>query len=138
MTTFLDTSIFMYAGGGEHPLRAPCRAILQRAKDREIDATTSAEVVQEIVHRYLSINRPATAAAMARELLAVFRPVLSVTDHVVRRLPDLAERYPTLAARDLIHVATCLEEGIETIISPDTGFDLVSEINRLDPFEAAA
>ncbi len=38
----------------------------------------------------------------------------------------------------MVHVATCIEEGIGTIISPDRAFDAVAEIERLDPFEAAA
>lgn len=34
---------------------------------------------------------------------------------------------------DLVHVATCLEDGIDTIVSPDTGFDQVPEIERVAP-----
>jgi predicted nucleic acid-binding protein len=52
-------------------------------------------------------------------------------------MPRLVERYPELSARDLIHVATCLEEGITAIVSPDRGFDTVSEIRRVDPSEEA-
>jgi predicted nucleic acid-binding protein len=138
MTSFLDTAVFMYAGGGEHPLRQTCRVILQRAKDGQIAATTSAEVIQEIVHRYMAIKRQRVGASMAREVLDAFRPVLPITDPVVRRLPELVERYPGLSARDLLHIATCLEEGIDGIISPDAVFDSVSEIRRIPPEEAAA
>jgi predicted nucleic acid-binding protein len=53
----------------------------------------------------------------------------------MRRMPDLTERYTGLAARDLVHVATCLEEGIGGIVSPDVGFDSVSGIRRLAPRE---
>jgi len=138
MTAFLDAAIFMYAGGGHHPLRGPCQAILQRAKDRTLDATTSAEVVQEILHRYIAVRRPSDGLRIAREALIQFRPVVALTDSVIRRVPDLVERYPQLSARDLVHVATCLDQGIDTIISPDRALDAVSEIKRLDPFEAAA
>ncbi len=75
---------------------------------------------------------------MAREALAVFQPVLPLTDAIIRRVPDLIERYPGLAARDLVHVATCLEEGIRTIITPDADFDRIVELKRLDPREVAA
>lgn len=128
----------MYAGGGEHPLRAPCRTLLRRAQEGSLDATTSAEVVQEILHRYVAVRRSAIGVAMAREALAIFRPVLPLSDGAIRRVPSLVERYPQLSARDLVHVATCLEGGLDTIISPDRGFDAVNEIKRLDPFEAAA
>ena len=133
MTRFLDTAVFMYAGGREHPLRAPCQAILERVAAGSLDATTSAEAVQEILHRFVAIGRPEVGAAMARDILDAFEPVLPVTHRVMRRMPDLLGRYPALSARDLVHVATCLEEGIEAIVSPDRGFDQVREIRRIDP-----
>jgi predicted nucleic acid-binding protein len=133
VTLFLDTAVFMYAGGREHPLRAPCRAILERVAAGSLDATTSTEVVQEILHRFVAIGRPEVGAAMARDVLDAFEPVLPVTHGVMRRMPDLLGRYAALSARHLVHVATCLEEGIEAIVSPDRGFDQVREIRRIDP-----
>ena len=133
MTLFLDTAVFMYAGGRDHPFRSPCRAILERVVAGALDATTSAEVVQEILHRFVAIGRPEVGAAMARDVLDAFGPVLPVTHGVMRRMPALLGLYPALSARDLVHVATCLEEGIEAIVSPDGGFDQVREIRRIDP-----
>jgi predicted nucleic acid-binding protein len=138
VTVFLDTAIFMYAGGADHPLRASCRAILRRVDDGVLDATTSVEVVQEILHRYVSIRRTETGIDMARQVLDAFAPVLPVTHAVMRRVPALADAYPALSARDLIHVATCLGEGIDAIVSPDHGFDQVREIRRLDPVDVAS
>jgi predicted nucleic acid-binding protein len=137
MSVFLDTAIFMYANGSEHPLREPCRVILRDAAEQRLVAVTSAEVIQEILHRYISIRRAAPGIALAREVAAAFRPLLPITHAVAERLPDLVQRYPRLTARDIIHVATCLEEGIDTIVSPDRGFDEVSEIERRDPVEVA-
>jgi predicted nucleic acid-binding protein len=65
-------------------------------------------------------------------------PVLPITHALMRRVPLLAGRYPTLAARDLIHVATCIHEGITEIISPDRSFDQVAEVRRIDPADFAA
>jgi predicted nucleic acid-binding protein len=52
-------------------------------------------------------------------------------------MPDLVARYPRLTARDLVHVATCLEEGIAEIVTPDRSFDVVAEIRRIDPADFA-
>ena len=133
MTVFLDTAIFMYAAGSDHPLRAPCRTVLARAVRGEIPGATSAEVIQELVHRYLSIRRLDAAASVAREVLGSFGPVLAVDHAVVARLPELVSRYPSLETRDLVHAATCIEEGITDIVSPDRGFDQIREIRRIDP-----
>jgi predicted nucleic acid-binding protein len=55
----------------------------------------------------------------------------------MRRVPDLARRYPTLGARDLVHVATCVHEGITKIISADRAFDQVAELRRIPPEDFA-
>jgi uncharacterized protein len=138
VTRFIDTAILMYAAGGEHPLRDPCVRILDRVSSGALDAVTSAEVVQEILHRYLSIKQPGTAVRVAGQAMDMFAPVLPISHFLMRRVPELASRYPTLQARDLVHVATCIHEGITEIISPDTGFDVVQELRRLDPVVFAA
>lgn len=132
MTAFVDTAVLMYAAGGEHPLRAPSRRILERVEGGELDAVISVEVVQEIVHRYLAIRRPDLAVTGATAAMDLFAPVLPVTHAVMRRIPELARAYPRLAARDLIHVAVCQHEGITEIISPDRGFDAVAGLRRID------
>src|SRR5688572_21815064 len=121
----------MYAAGRDHPLRRPCQELLARVAHGELEAVTSVEVIQEILHRFSALRQPALGAAMARDALDLFAPVLPVTHATMRRMPELVERHPALAARDLVHVATCLEEGIEEILSPDRGFDAVPGLRRL-------
>ena len=133
MTVFIDTAVIMYAAGAEHPLREPSRRVLSRIGTGELDGVISVEVVQEILHRFSSVRRRDVGEAQARDAMDFFAPVLPVTHALMRRVPDLAARYPSLAARDLVHVATCIHEGITEIISPDRGFDGVAEIRRIDP-----
>lgn len=134
MTRFLDTSVLMYAAGTEHRLKEACVRIVDGIGDGAIrDVVTSAEVVQEIVHRYLSIGQPEIARDLATRTLDLLAPVLPITHALMRRVPDLAARYPGLAARDLIHIATCIHDGIPEIISADRGLDRVAEVRRIDP-----
>ncbi len=133
MTVFVDTSVVMYAAGGEHPLRDPCRRIIDKIADGSIDAVTSAEVVQEILHRFLVTGRAGDGATLAESTQDLFAPVLPITHALMRRTPSLAGRYPGLSARDVVHLATCLHEGITDIVSADRAFDAVTEIRRLDP-----
>jgi predicted nucleic acid-binding protein len=138
VTVFVDTAVLMYAGGANHPLRAPCLSFLSLVVEAEIPAVTSVEVVQEILHRFTAIRLPDTGAAMAEETLDLFAPVLPVTHAVMQRMPELTRRYPTLVARDLVHVATCAEEGVRLIVSIDRGFDAVVEVTRVDPADEQA
>jgi predicted nucleic acid-binding protein len=128
----------MYAGGGQHDLRDPSVHVVRLVRDAKLDGVISAEVVQEILHRFLAIRRAPVGVQMARDALDLFGPVLPLTHRVMDRMPDLVGRYPALAARDLIHVATCLEEGIGVIVSPDRGFDRVRELRRVAPDDADA
>jgi predicted nucleic acid-binding protein len=94
--------------------------------------------VREIDHRFMSVRRPDIARQLATDVLDLFAPVLPVTHALMRRVPDLVALDPSLASRDLVHVATCLHEGITEIVSPDRGFDLVVGLRRIDPSEFAA
>ena len=139
VTVFLDTAIFMYAAGAEHPFREPCRVVLARAGPRR-DRRDHVGGSHPGAHPSISVDqaRPTQPTESARDVLGAFGPVLAVDHAVVSRLPDLLARYPALATRDLVHVATCIEEGIGEIVTPDRGFDAVREIRRVDPVTLAA
>lgn len=138
MTVFVDTAVIMYAGGRDHPLRAASRRLLRAVVAGDLAGVTSAEVIQEILHRFTGGGQPQMGAAMARHALDVFAPVLPVTHAVMARMPDLVHEHPTLAARDLVHVATCEAEDIPTIVSPDRAFDAVGWLARVDLADEAA
>lgn len=106
--------------------------------DGSIDAVTSVEVIQEILHRFLSIGRPEHGTTLVERTQDLMAPVLPITHALMRRVPLLAGRYPNLTARDLVHVATCIHEGITEIVTPDRAFDQVTELRRIDPSSFAS
>lgn len=122
----------MYAGGAKHAQREPCRAVLLRIAEGSLDAVTSAEVVQEILHRFAHGQRE-VGSRMARSVLDLFGQVLPVEQRTVADAVTRYESHPQLSARDALHVATCVANGIRDIVSVDTGFDLVAEVRRVDP-----
>lgn len=128
----------MYAGGAPHRLREPCRSVLRLVEEGRLPAATSAEVIQEILHRFVALQRPDLGSTMAAATLDLLGPVLPVTHAVMQRTTSLVKRYPALSARDLVHVATCMEEGIELVVTPDLGFDTVSEVHRIPPEDEGA
>lgn len=133
MTVLIDTAVFMYAAGQEHPMREPCREVLRRTRAATLDAVTSTEVVQEILHRFTGTERHADGVRLAQSTLSMFRPLLSIDHAIMRRTCDLARRHPTARARDLVHVATCLVHDLEAIVSPDQAFDRIDEVRRIAP-----
>lgn len=133
---FVDTSIVMYAAGAEHPHRASCRLVLRRVADGSIDAVTSTEVVQEILHRFAQ-GRRETGHRMARGVLDLFGDLIPVDRRSITGALSFYASHPQLSARDALHVATCRANDITEIVSVDTGFDAVSEVRRIAPFELA-
>lgn len=135
MKVLVDTAVVMYAAGKDHPLREPCRDVLRAAVSGELDAHVSAEVAQEILHRFTHAGDSERGAAMAEAALDLLGPALPLTDAIARRTAALARAHPTAAARDLVHVATCVDAGITHLVSPDRDFDTFSDITRVDPNE---
>lgn len=134
MTLLLDSAVFLYAGGGEHPLRSPAQVILRAARDGSLDAVISAEVIQELLHRFAGGPRHEDGRRLAASALALFHPVLAIDQRIMEQTVRLAGAHPTASARDLIHVATCQVHELEGIVSPDRDFDRIGEISRV-PFE---
>lgn len=130
---FIDSNVPMYAAGADHPLRNCCIQVLARIRDGSIAAITNVEVHQEILHRYLALGQDARARQVSEDFEVILSRVLPVTVTDVARARLLSRQYPSLPARDLIHVATMLQNGISVIISADRHFDLVPEVTRRDP-----
>lgn len=108
---FVDTNVFMYAVGAEHPNRAPAAALLADAVDRGDALYTSAEVLGELLHVYRYrglLDRFDDALALVDATVAVVWPVEPDDVRVAR---SLATTHPTLQARDLLHLAVCRRHG---------------------------
>lgn len=132
---FVDSNIIMYAVGAEHAYRSPCLDALDRIIGESLQAVVSSEVHQEILHRYTSIGLPDKAREVSIKLETIIPATLPVTLADIRRARQLTERYPGLNARDLIHAAVMLENGLTRILSTDQHFDGLAEIERIDPHD---
>ena len=135
---FVDANVPMYAHGAPHTYRQSCRVALQRITAENIPVVTSSEVVQEILHRYLSLQRPGQAVQVARDFMIIVPSVLPVTQLDIERTLRLIHRYPVLSTRDLLHAAVMLNHDITQILSADAHFDQMEEVERLDPVSSAA
>lgn len=112
---FVDTNVFMYAVGRPHALQAPAQRFFAEANRSGTPLFTSAEVMQELAHTYLPAGRlltfDAAIALIARAGVEVW-PLEEADVALARRLH---ERYPTLQARDLCHLASCRRRGVKEI-----------------------
>lgn len=129
----IDSNVFMYAAGEAHANKMASVRLLERVARREIDAFIDAEVLQEILHRYRSIDRWKQGAIvydLTRSLIVVVTPV---TVEVVDRAREILETYPRLTARDALHASSSLLMGNGQICNFDRDFDGLEGITRLEP-----
>ena len=128
---FLDANVPMYMVGANDPRKADTNRLLERAaRDRE-RLVTDAEVLQEILHRYVAIDRRDAIQPAFTVLLDLVDAVFAVDREAAELAKSIVLGYPGLSARDAIHAATMQQHGVTRIMSFDSGFDHVPGITRL-------
>ena len=138
---FLDTNVPTYAAGREHPLKEPCKEILGLTASHPGTFYTNAEVLQEMLHRYLSLKRWSEGKRTIADFATVMRGAVEAVhaEDVVlaSELIDSLESCSKLPARDFLHVAVMRRTGSNRIVSADRDFDEFAKegIERLDPAE---
>jgi hypothetical protein len=136
MTAFLDTSVFLYAAGRDHPEREACASLLRRVAAGSVQAVTSSEVLQELLHVLTRRGLRPEGLRLARDVAVLCAEVLPVTAEDMLECCDLLDRYPALGVRDAVHAACMLRNGITRIVSADAALDGVRSIRRLSPSAA--
>lgn len=130
---FVDAAVFMYVGGGQHPLKAPCSTALRRAVEAGCELVTDSEVLQEILYRYFSIGRAATAATVFRAASSICDEVFAVELRTTAAALGILLETPSMSPRDAIHVASMQEHGIDSILTTDRDFGAIDAVTRVDP-----
>lgn len=132
----LDTTVLVYAKGTDHPLRNPCRELLQAIADGHLAATTTVEVVQEFVHVRARRRGRADAAALGRDYAELLSPLLSVTSDDLARGLTWYEQSEQLGAFDAVLAAAAAAAGARAVVSADAAFGEVDGIAHVAPDKA--
>jgi len=133
-----DTAIFVYALGGEHPYREPCREIVRRATGGDLQGEASADLLQELMHQRARRTGDRLGAAKAARSVAMLAWWHSVEPNDVQRGIDLFEMHNELSGRDAVFAALAINRGIDAILSTDRTFDAVHGLERIDPTDERA
>jgi uncharacterized protein len=129
----LDTTVLVYAKGAEHPLRDPCRELVAAIADGAIQATTSVEVIQELVHVRARRRGRRDAAEIGRDYAELLAPLLSVTREHLQEGLLLYERSDRLGAFDAVLAAAAAASGASALVSADTAFAGAGQIEHVIP-----
>ncbi|MBZ5548329.1 MAG: type II toxin-antitoxin system VapC family toxin [Acidobacteriia bacterium] len=127
----VDSNIPMYLVGAPHPHKADAQRLLEKLITDRQRLVTDAEVLQEILHRYVAIDRRDAIQPAFDALLGLVDQVLAVDRAVVERAKNIVLGYRQLSARDAVHLSVMEQNGIDQILSFDAGFDVFPGITRL-------
>jgi len=128
---FLDSNIPMYLVGAPHRNKERSRLLLARAVAEGEVLVTDAEVLQEILHRYVAIGRTDAIAPAMDATLGVVDRVLPIERDDVLQARSILEVHARLSARDALHVAIMQRHEVDRILTFDVGFDAVEGIERI-------
>lgn len=123
----------MYAAGADHPHKTPSVAFLESVAQGRVEAIIDAEALQEILHRYRSLNRWTHGRRVYDLARQIFPAVLPITSDMVDRARILLDKYEGLMARDALHAAVVETNALEGICSYDRDFDRITSIHRTEP-----
>ena len=116
---FVDANVFMYSVGREHQFKQISREFFDTSALNGTPLVTSAEVLQELLHAYLPVNR---LNELASAMSVVTRYNIEVwpleRDDVILAW-QLRDEHPNLSARDLCHLASCRRRGISEVMTFD-------------------
>jgi len=88
-------------------------------------------VLQEILHRYVGLNRRDAIQPALDALLDVVDDVFPIDRSIVERAKALVLAYGALSARDAIHAASMQAHAVKRIMSFDAGYDAIPGISRI-------
>jgi uncharacterized protein len=128
---FVDSNIPMYLIGAAHAHKVDAQRWLEKLVSERTRLVTDAEVLQEILHRYVAIGRREAIQPAFDVLQGVVDHTYPVDEKAVERAKAIVLERPLLSARDAVHVAIMEINGIDTVLSFDRGFDQVPGIKRI-------
>lgn len=131
--TLIDSNVFMYAAGREHPLKRRAARFLENVAQGAVDAVIDAEVLQEILHRYRALRRWSEGRLVYDTARLIFPETLPVTTEVMDCARRLLDEHSRLMARDALHAAVAAVHELDSICSFDQDFDSLPGLRRIEP-----
>jgi uncharacterized protein len=128
---FVDSNIPMYLVGPHHPHKVDAQRLLERLVSDRQRLVSDAEVLQEILHRYVAINRRDAIQPAFDALFRIVDEIYPVDTAAAERAKEIVMGHRQISARDALHLAIMERNDVERILSFDSGFDGFPGIARL-------
>jgi predicted nucleic acid-binding protein len=124
----LDTTVLVYAVGGDHPLASRARGLIDAIAAGRLRATTTVEVIQEFTHVRARRRGRSDAAALGRAYGALLAPLLAPEGDALSAGLALFEE-SALGCFDAVLAATALARGADGLVTADGTFASVTGLD---------
>jgi uncharacterized protein len=121
----------MYLVGGPHRHKADAQRLLEGCIAAGERLVTDVEVLAEILHRFVAIERRDAVLPCLAGVLGVVDEVFPVEQVDVERAAGIVLGRLRLSARDALHLAVMERRGVSRIMSFDAGLDGHPGIRRI-------
>ena len=128
---FIDSNIPMYLMGSAHPHKTESQVILERLIAAGERLVTDAEVLQEILHRYVAIDKREAIGPALQVTLDIVDEVIPIEKSEVLRAGEIVQSRVLMSARNAVHIAVMERHGIRSILSFDGDFDRWPGLQRI-------
>jgi len=126
---YLDSNVFIHAALNDQEEGNAARQIFSKLISRREQAVTSTLTLDEVAWKIKKHQGKMEMLNICRNFLA--NPAIrwvAATPEIMKKSLDLMEKLD-LDPRDAIHAATCQIQGLDEMISDDSGFDRLKEMN---------
>ncbi len=129
----LDTTVLIYAVGGEHRFREPCRQLVSAIEAGDFRATTTPEVIQEFVHVRAKRRGRHDAVELGAAFADLLSPLLVVDEPALRAGLRLFADGERVGSFDAVLAAVALDRDASALVSADGGFAQVKNLRHVVP-----
>lgn len=130
---YLDTNFFIYLADRSFPFHLNCKKFIRYCQKENILIATSTETIQEIIHYTKNTKQLQLGLRAAKKTIQVTDAVIPVSKETIKIYLKYVSIYKSSTSRDLIHLAVCLENKIDKIVTFDKDFTKFKEIKILYP-----
>jgi uncharacterized protein len=128
----LDTAVFVYAVGVEHPLTESSKRVLEAVQSGAVQGATTAGVLREFADVRARRRPRSDAVALARDFAALLSPLQRVEESDLDLGLRIFERSDQLGSFDAVLAAVAINRDAEALISSDRGFRGVRRLRHVD------
>ena len=124
----LDTTVLVYAVGGDHDLAAPARRVIQSIASGDLTATTTVEVIQEFAHVRARRRPRGDAIELARAYSTLLAPLATTGAVDLERGFTLWEEHDSLGAFDAVVLAVSERLRATALVTADRGLLRITDV----------